>query len=147
MQITTIIAKESPYCGAKAKIHRQCPDERVELFLIEEEIIIEVPLSYIATDNSKVYKPKSRKDFYEQIQNQKNNRKDLIATLNYLVSANLIVPSSPEVKGELIFLLEDANQDRDQIIQAFRDMRDAGKFEFKLANNSGFHPHKKNYRR
>ena len=134
MKITTIVKQGSSYYGAKAKILNY-HEERVELFLLEEEMIIEMSIEDIEGDDE-VFKPSSRKDFYEFVQNLRTARRQLLSTLNYLINENLIVPKSYDAKEELIALFEDSSRDREDLISEMRRMRDESLIEFKLVNNS-----------
>ena len=137
--LVTISNKNSPYFGEKGKILSYLPEEKAEVFLTQSEIIVVLSLNDFSEPKTKAFSPKSRKDFYEFILNDKTSRVDITKTAQAMIERGEIV-----IKGEysvqaLVTLLNDSERDKAQIVEDFRTLRDQGYIEFNLANNS-FNP-------
>lgn len=134
MKITTICNPNSPYYQKQVKIRQYHPNEEVEVFVLEDEALIFVPLDYLTPD-SETFKPRSRKDFYEFVQNPTTSRTQMIETLKYLTSEKLLTIHAPSTELEIIDLF--TNYERTELVEKFRTLRDEGILAFNLANNSG----------
>ena len=139
-KIVSISNEKSSYFQEKAKVLSYLPDERVELFLMDSEIIVSLSLNDIAEKN-KVFIPKSRKDFYQYIQDDKTCRVNIINTTSALIKKGDILVKEPFTEQDLIKLLENEEKDKTQIVDEFRILRDEGKIDFLLINST-FEPKK-----
>lgn len=148
MKIAKISNPNSPYFNKKAKVLNYLPNEEVELFILEDEVLVYLKLDDIAQQASKISLPKSRKDFYEYILEPKTCRANIIDTIKKMAEQNIVVLSESTSIEALTQLVQNEDKDKQQIVEEFRMMRDEGKFEFKLTNNSFQHkkPFKKKNR-
>lgn len=133
-QIVAITNEKSAYYKKKVRILEYLPDEKVSVFLICEELLLYLNLNDIS-QNSKTYLPKSRKDFYNFVQNAKTSRTSIVQTVRELVKSGGIVLAEGVSQNELETLIMDESKDKGQIVDEFRTIRDAGKFDFTLPNN------------
>lgn len=140
-KIVSISNEKSSYFKEKAKVLNYLPEEKVELFLLESEIIVCLSLNDIA-EKSRVFIPKSRKDFYQYIQDPKTCRLNIVQTTQALIEKGDLKMIEPFTKENLVSLLENEEKDKTQIVDEFRNLRDEGKIEFLLVN-SIFVPQKK----
>lgn len=133
----------SSYFNKDVNIIQYLENERVELFVVDEEILIVASLNDIAKQ-SQTFKPDSRKSFYEFVQDSKNSRVDIQNTLELMIKESLLTLSNIS-KEELFYFFENPDKDRQELVDDFRRIRDEGKIEFHLINNNQkFNPkHKK----
>lgn len=115
-------------------------DQLAEIFLVEEEIIIEVPILELNC-LGKNLKPKSRKEFYILVKSAKTSKSDIKKTLDFLFKTKKIESDNKDDVYDL-FLNED--MEKGTIIEKFQKMRDDGLLKFTLINN---HFHKKSYKK
>lgn len=87
----------------------------VEVFLPKEEILIVLPETHL-DQPVKVYKAKSRRDFYINMEKMSTSRNDFIATFEYFIEqGKIIVPD----REKFMELLNDLTKDNKEIIQEF----------------------------
>lgn len=137
-KIITVINQNSSYYNQKGKLIALLPDEKAEVFLMQEETIVILNLSDINL-NQNIFKPQSRKDLYDYMQNPTTSRIDLIKTISQLVKDQFITFNADYSLEKLKDLLENQDIDKFQLVEEFRMLRDQGKFEFNL---TGFKPQK-----
>lgn len=135
-KIITVVNPQSCYHKQKGKLLALLPDEKAEVFLMQEEIIVVLNLSDINL-NQQTFKPQSRKDFYDYVQKQTTSRADIIKTVNQLIKDQMITFNGGYSPENLQDLLENPEIDKYQLVEEFRTLRDQGKFDFNLA---GFKP-------
>lgn len=139
-KIITVVNPKSCYHNQKGKLLSLLPDEKVEIFLLNDEIIVVLNLSDINL-NQQTFKPQSRKDFYDYVQKVSTSRSDMVKTVNQLVKDKIITFSAGYNPENLQDLLENPDLDKYQVVEEFRMLRDQGKFEFNL---TGFKPQPQN---
>lgn len=135
-KIITVVNPQSCYHNQKGKLLSLLPDEKAEIFLLNDEIIVVLNLSDINL-NQQTFKPQSRKDFYDYVQRPTTSRTDMVKTVNQLVKDQVITFSAGYKPENLQDLLENPELDKYQLVEEFRTLRDQGKFEFNL---TGFKP-------
>ena len=133
--LITVRNPQSPYCGEKGKLLSYLPMEKVEVFLIQSEIIVILNLGDIVEPKGKAYSPKSRKDFYEYILNPKTSRVEITKTVEEMISKGDLTIASSYSKEALVSLLNDADRDKHQLVEDFRQLRDQQFLDFTLVNN------------
>lgn len=143
MKITTICNPKSPYYQKQVKVLNYHPNEEVEVFVIEDENLIFVPLDYLTPDCD-TFKPRSRKEFYEFIQNATTSRTQMIETLKYLTTEGILKLNGATSESDLINIF--SNHERSELVEKFRSLRDEGGLEFNLINNTYQEDKKKNFR-
>lgn len=140
-KVVSVSNPKSSYFKEKAKILSYLPEEKVELFLLTSEIIVCLSLNDIA-ETKKTFLPKSRKDFYQYVQDPHTCRVNIVKTTQELIKAGKIKLNESFPESDLIALLENEEKDKTQLVEEFRNLRTEGKFEFLLANAT-FDPAKK----
>jgi hypothetical protein len=125
--------EQSPHFGKQVKIIRSLDNEKVEAFLLDDEVIVELNLNDIAK-RDRIFKPKSRKDFYEFAQKHNTSRIEIYDTVKELIKEELIVLVDITEVGLLKLINE--LEDKSMIVDELRSLRDRGVFEFKLVNNN-----------
>ncbi len=141
--LITVSNSQSPYFKEKGKLLSYLPMEKVEVFLIQSEIIVTLNLSDIVEPKAKGYTPKSRKDFYEYILNPKTSRVEITKTVESMINKGDLVINSTYSKEALVTLLNDAERDKHQLVEDFRQLRDQQYIEFNLVNNHQGYSHKR----
>lgn len=142
--LITVSNPQSPYFKEKGKLLSYLPMEKVEVFLIQTEIIVTLNLSDIVEPKSKGYNPKSRKDFYEYILNPKTSRVEITKTVEAMINKGDLVINSTYSKEALVTLLNDAERDKHQLVEDFRQLRDQQYIDFTLVNNHQSYGFKRN---
>jgi hypothetical protein len=133
----------SHYFNKDVNIIQYLENEKVELFVIDDEILIVASLNDI-TKQSQVFKPDSRKSFYEFVQNTKNSRVDIQKTLEVMIKESLLTLIEIS-KEDLFYFFENPDKDRQELVDDFRRIRDEGKIELHLINNNQkFNPKQRN---
>lgn len=135
-KIITVVNPESCYHKQKGKLLNLLPEEKAEIFLLQEEIIVVLNLSDINL-NQQTFKPQSRKEFYDYVQKPTTSRADMVKTVNQLIKDRHITFNPGYSFDNLQGLLENPEMDKYQLVEEFRTLRDQGKFEFNL---TGFKP-------
>jgi hypothetical protein len=135
-KIITVVNPESCYHQQKGKLLALLPEEKAEVFLMQEEIIVVLNLSDINL-NQQIFKPQSRKDFYDYVQKVTTSRSDMVRTVNQLIKDEVIKFNPGYTPENLQSLLENLDLDKYQLVEEFRALRDQGKFDFTL---TGFKP-------
>lgn len=141
-QLIKVSNQQSPYFGEKGKVLSYLPEEKAEVFLLQSEIIVILGLNDFSEPKTKAFSPKSRKDFYEFILNDKTSRVDITKTAQTMIERGEIVIKGEYSTEALVTLLNDAERAKSQIVEDFRILRDQGYIEFNLANNSFQQGHK-----
>lgn len=150
-KIVTVINSHSPYFKSKGKVLSLLPDEEVEVFLFQEEIIVVLKLNDVNL-NSQIFIPQSRKDFYEFMQKATTSRGDIQKTIQELIQKSLITFNSGYSEKELLELIKNETKDKSQLVEEFRNLRDLQKIDFQLINSKPrplpkFNPKKRHFKK
>lgn len=121
---------QSCYFNQNCKVIRKLEDNKLEVLLQDDEILIEVSCEDIDLKRT-LCKPRSRKELYCHIKDPMVTRTDVKATIEHLLSTGGIVTGDIE---PVVNLIMDMNKDPEVIVEELRTMRDSGVFQFTLPN-------------
>jgi len=124
--------KNSPFFNKDVSIQEHLDNEYLSVFIPEDEIIVTIhsdDLSFL----SNIKLPKSRKDFYIYIQNEKNSKKDIMLTIKGLIESNCIKLNNTTLT-EFTLLIEESITRKD-IVETIRNQRDLNQIEYLLPNS------------
>lgn len=128
--MVVVTNKKSPHFNKVGKVQERILDEGKVLVYIEaDEAIYEFNEREIASKNKKnTQVPKTRKKFYEYIQNESHTREDVVSMINLMIKKKVLQVNS---KNNFLktFVLNRENSVGD-IVQQIRMWRDEGKIEF-----------------
>lgn len=130
-----ITNEKSSFFNKNVKLINTLENEMVEVFLIDEERIIVVPIEDIQKQKNKVFLPKSRKDFYNYMQEAGTTRTDIKNSIAKMIDTGAICLNCIK-KEELLNIFDDASKSRLELIEEFRTIRNEQKFDFNLKNRS-----------
>lgn len=130
-----ITNEKSSFFDKNVKLINTLENEMVEVFLIDEERIIVVPIEDIQKQKNKVFLPKSRKDFYNYMQEAGTTRSDIKNSIDKMIDSGAICLNNIK-KEDLLSLFDDSSKSRLELIEEFRSIRNEQKFDFNLKNRS-----------
>jgi hypothetical protein len=130
-----ITNSKSGHFNKNVKILQKLENEMVELFLIDDETIIILPLEDVQKQKDKTYIPKSRKDFYNYMQETGTSRTDIKKTIEAMIAKKTLELKSM-TENELLSIFDDIQKSRLELIEDFRTLRNERKFDFNLINRS-----------
>lgn len=123
--------KSSPFFNKDVTIQEHLENEMLSVFVPEDEVIVIIHSDDLSL-TSQVKLPRSRKDFYIYIQNEKNSKKDIVLTIKGLIESNSIKLNNITI-NEFNLLIEESISRKD-IVETIRTQRDLNQIEFLLPN-------------
>lgn len=127
-----ITNKNHPYFNQDVSIVETLENDELSVFIPSEETIITIKQADIES-TAKLKTPRSRKDFYIYIQNEKNSKKDIILTVKKLHELSHIKLNTLSLDNFCLHLDECIS--RKDIVEKIRELRDNNDIEFLLPNN------------
>lgn len=126
-----ITNKNSPYFNKDVTIQEHLENDFLSVYVKDEEIIVTIHSDDLSLENA-VKKPRSRKDLYIYIQNEKNTKKDIVLVLKSLIDSNLIQLKSISQEDFNTHIEESIS--RKDIVEKIRNLRDNEQIDFLLPN-------------
>jgi hypothetical protein len=126
-----ITNKNSPYFNKDVTIQEHLENDFLSVYVKDEEIIVTIHSDDLSLENA-VRKPRSRKDLYLFIQNEKNTKKDIVLVLKSLIDSNLIQLKSINQEDFNTHIEESIS--RKDIVEKIRNLRDNEQIDFLLPN-------------
>lgn len=123
--------KSSPFFNKDVTIQEHLENEMLSVFIPEDEIIVTIHSDDVSL-SSQVKLPRSRKDFYIYIQNERNSKKDIMLTIKGLIESNRIKLNNITL-NEFNLLIEESISRKD-VVETIRTQRDLNQIEFLLPN-------------
>lgn len=123
--------KSSPFFNKDVTIQEHLENEMLSVFIPEDEIIVTIHSDDVSL-SSQVKLPRSRKDFYIYIQNERNSKKDIMLTIKGLIESNSIKLNNITL-NEFNLLIEESISRKD-VVETIRTQRDLNQIEFLLPN-------------
>lgn len=127
--MVVITNKKSPHFNKVGRVQERLVDEgKVLVYIESDEAIYEFSDKDISSKKKNQSIPKTRKKFYEFIQNENNSREDIVALINDMMKKKVL-----KLNSQTNFLnpyILNSNHSVGDIVQQIRMWRDEGKIAF-----------------